>query len=93
MFVAVPVDMTECRAGQLHPTEGPHNLQWTCMRAALLYTYIKSWGGVLNSVEGHYLQVAQKVPLNDKEVGFTKLKKTQRMIGLMCAALKVISIS
>jgi hypothetical protein len=26
----------------------------------------------------------QKVPLNDKVVGFTKLNKTQRMIGLLC---------
>jgi hypothetical protein len=57
MFVAVPVDMTECRASQLQPTEGPHNSQQTCMTAALLYTYIKSWGvGGDNSTEGHYLQ-------------------------------------
>ena len=35
----------------------------------------------------------QKVPLNYKVVGFTKLGKTQRMIGLLYAVLKVIYIS
>jgi len=31
--------------------------------------------------------------MNDKAVGHTKLSKTQRMIGLLCAVLKVISCS
>jgi hypothetical protein len=30
----------------------------------------------------------QIVPLNDKVVGFTKLSKTQRVIGLFCVVLK-----
>jgi len=31
-----------------------------------------------------------KVRLNDKGVGCTKLNKTQRMMGLLCAVLQVI---
>jgi len=35
----------------------------------------------------------QNVPLKDKVVGFTKLNKIQRMIGLLCAVVKVIYVS
>ena len=31
--------------------------------------------------------------LNDRAVGSTKVGKTQRMIGLLCAVLKVMSYS
>jgi hypothetical protein len=41
------------RAGQLEPTEGPHNSLRTGLRAALVYTLSK-WGG-LNSLERRYL--------------------------------------
>jgi hypothetical protein len=35
-------------------------------------------------------KITLKVWLNDKAVGLTKLGKTKRMIGLLCAALKVV---
>ena len=35
--------------------------------------------------------VALEVRLNNKAVGLTKLGKTQRMIGLLCALSKVMS--
>jgi hypothetical protein len=34
-----------------------------------------------------------KVQFHDKVAGLTKLDKTQRMIGLLCAILKVMSYS
>ena len=42
---------------------------------------------------GRYLQtkVTQKVRLNDKVVGLTKVDKTQTMIALLCAVLMVTS--
>jgi len=37
--------MLKVRAGRIQPTGGPQNLLRTCLRAALVYTYIKSRGG------------------------------------------------
>ena len=34
-----------------------------------------------------------QVQFNDKVAGLSKLDKTQRMIGLLCAVLKVMSCS
>jgi len=34
-----------------------------------------------------------KVQFNDKVAGLSKLDKTQRMIGLLCAIIKVMSFS
>ena len=48
----------------------------------------EGWGGV-NYLEGNYLQTLSY--LNDKVVGGTKLSKTQRMISLLFAVLKVMS--
>jgi len=52
--------MLKVRAGQIQPTGGPQHLLWTCLRAALVYTYIKS-RGVLNSPQGCYLQTVSFV--------------------------------
>jgi len=49
----------------------------------------------LNSLEHCYLQIIRypKRTVNDLVVGLTKLSKTQRNIGLLCAVLKVMSYS
>jgi hypothetical protein len=38
-----------------------------------------------------YLYLTLKVQLNEKVVGRTKVGKTQRIVGLLCAVLKVKS--
>jgi hypothetical protein len=50
-------------------------------------------GGGLNSLEGRYLQTVsyKTARLNKKLVGRTVLDKTQRIIGLLIAVLKVMS--
>ena len=60
-----------------------------------MYTYIKKGGGTEFTRTSLFTnnKLHQKLQLNDKVVGYTKLGKTQRMIGLLCAALKVTSYS
>ena len=87
--------MSTVRAGQLETTGGPHNSLRSHLLAALVYTYIAGGrGGWYNDLEGRHLQsIILKVPFNDKAGGLTKLGKTQRMFGLLCAVLKVTGYS
>jgi len=83
------------RAGQLQPTKGPHNSLKTQLRATHVQTHIKEGGGTEFTRTPLFTnnKLHQKLQLNDKVVGHTKLRKTQRMIGLLCAALKLTSYS
>jgi len=54
------------------------------------------WGSVgiiFNRMLIYRQQVMLKVCLNNNVLGFTKVSKTQRNIGLLCAVLKVMSYS
>ena len=55
---------------------------------------IKKWRDLINQQTVIYKQeVTLNVWLNDKAVGLTKLRNTQRMINLLCAAFRVMSYS
>jgi len=59
-----------------------------------VYIYHKQGGGTLITRMSLLTNnVTLKGQWNDKVVGHMKLGKTQRMIGLLCAALKVMSYS
>jgi hypothetical protein len=52
-------------------------------------TCIKNLRGVLNYLEGHYLRTLSY--LKENVAGSTNLSKTQRMISLLFAVLRVMS--
>jgi len=76
------------RSGQLQPTGRPHNTDLPECRMCG-YMYQKFQGG-LNYLESHYLQTLSY--LKEKAVGGTNLSKTQRMISLLFAVLRVMSL-
>jgi len=60
-----------------------------------VYTHNKNERGKLHHLEGHYLHTVSdaKIRWNGKVVDRTKLGKTQQVIGLLCAVLKVMRYS
>jgi hypothetical protein len=60
-----------------------------------LFIHISKWGGGagVNFLQCLSLQRVShvKVRLNDRVAGLTKLDKTSRMSGLLCAILKVMN--
>jgi hypothetical protein len=83
--------VTSNRAGQLQLTRGPHNLLRIHLKAEHVCTHIGRGGeGGLNYIESAiYKQyVTLKVRLNDKVADLSQVGQTQRMIALVCAALK-----
>jgi hypothetical protein len=77
------------------PTGSLYNSLKTCLRFALVHTHISKivMGIEFTRTHSFKKKVRLKLQLNDKLVGRITLDKTQRMIGLPCAVLKVMIYS
>jgi hypothetical protein len=78
------------------PTGSLYNSLKTCLRFALVHTHIsKRVLGIEFTTTNSFTKqkVRLKLQLNNKLVGRITLSKTQRMICLLCAVLKVMIYS